>query len=497
MRKNHWRIGIFAWMWMLTTWGFAQQDVSSVVERAMPAVVVVQTPHGLGTGFFVSPSGLVLTCYHVIENATSAKIKTYQGATYEVEGFTAINPVRDVAVLKVDGKNLPTLGLGDPKSIKVGETVIAIGNPRGFEHTVSVGIVSAVRQVKEFPDEIRLYLLNQGLKDEDALIQYTAPTSPGNSGGPLLNAKGEVIGIVILRYLKADNMYFAVPIDVAKSMLLSQQVTPLGQQVQAVAKFPKPYIDEKLGLGAARDYTFEFKVPRKGESVFRIPAGIRCEENTIQVAEKKSGRTYRRVDVPPTSGEYQLLRGRILVFSSQDASKSMRITFRGSPQRVAMLPTVNTTNLPYLSDVTTRCVEAQLREYGFEIISQAEVREVCRELQFNPNLLVYDPNSVQPVDLIRLAHTLNARYLILGVVGSDTTMFGGAIYTGSTVLPAYYEGIAVGVAVVMVDGSSGKLLHAGQQRRGEVVSAVFGGRRSAREKMVRQSIEHIFKQYFE
>lgn len=481
----------------LRGWSVSQQDVSAIVEKAMPAVVVVQTPRGLGTGFFVSQDGAVLTCYHVIEDAVSAKIKTYQNAVYEVEGFTAINPVRDVAVLRVGGKSLPTLALGESKNLKVGETVVAIGNPRGLEYTVSAGIVSAVRKVRDFPDELRLYLRNQGLKDEDELIQYTAPTSPGNSGGPLLNAKGEVIGIVILKYLGADNTYFAVPIDVAKPMLLSQEVIPLGKQLQVAADFKKPYVDEKLGLGTTREYSYEFKVPRQADASFRLPPGVRCDESTLQVMEKKGGRVFRRVDSPPASGEYQLVRGRILVFSPHDAAKTLRITFRGIPQRVAVLPAVNTTNLPYLDDAVIRNTEEQLRRYGFEVISAAEVREVCREQQFNPNLLVYNPNSVQPVDLIRLSQALNARYLVLGAVSSDKITTGGTVYTGYTAVPVYFDGIFLSVAAVVVDGASGKVVHAMQQHHTATVSTIWGGHRSAREKMVRQGIEQIFREYFE
>ncbi|RMH10549.1 MAG: hypothetical protein D6697_00765 [Armatimonadetes bacterium] len=475
----------------------AQQDVSAVVEKAIPAVVVVQTPRGLGTGFFVSQDGVVLTCYHVIEDAVSASIKTHQKATYAVEGYTAINPIRDVAVLRVEGKNLPTLPLGDSKNLKLGETVVAIGNPRGLEYTVSAGVVSAIRRVKDFPDELRLYFLNQGLKDDDELIQYTAPTSPGNSGGPLLNAKGEVVGIVILGYRRADNVYFAVPIDVAKPMLLAQQVTPLGKQLQAAAEFKKPYTDEKLGLGTTRDFSYEFKIPRQSDTSYRLPPGIKCEASTLQVVEKKSGRPFRRVDASPASGEYQVVRGRILVFSPQDSSKTLRITFRGTPQRVAILPAVNTTNLPYLDDAVIRNTEEQLRHYGFELVSAAEVREVCREQQFNPNLLVYNADSIQPVDIIRLAQALNVRYLILGVVSSDKITTGGTVYTGTSVVPVYYDGIFLSVGAVVVDGSSGKVVHAMYQHHTATVSTIWGGHRSAREKMVRKGIEQIFKEYYE
>lgn len=355
-----------------------------------------------------------------------------------------------------------------------------------------------MRKVKDCPDGLRLYLLNQGLKDDDELIQYTAPTSPGNSGGPLLNARGEVIGIVILKYLKADNTYFAVPIDVAKPMLLSQEVTPLGKQLQVAAEFKKPYTDERLGLGATRDYTYEFKVPRQSDTIYRLPPGIRCDEATIQVTEKKGGRVFRRVDAAPASGEYQLVRGRILVFSPQDASKTLRITFRGSPYRVAILPPVNTTNLPYLDNALTRSVEEQLRRYGFEVIASTEVREVCREQQFNPSLLLQASTPLQPVDIVRLSHALNARYLILGGVSSDKTTFGFPVQVDPyTSIPVRIDDVYLGTALAAIDGTTGGIVHAAVQHRYASVSPYFGGYRSAREKMVRQSVEHIFKEYFE
>ena len=129
-------------------------------------------PIAQGTGFIVSKDGLVVTNYHVIAEGSSAVVKLPDGAFYAVDGVLAFDKVRDVAIIKAHGQNFRILALGNSDRVQVGEEVVAIGNPLSLESTVSNGIVSGIRAVKE---------------DSDKYLQITAPISPGSSGGPLFN----------------------------------------------------------------------------------------------------------------------------------------------------------------------------------------------------------------------------------------------------------------------------------------------------------------------
>lgn len=163
-------------------------------------------PVGQGSGFLVSKNGLIVTNYHVISEGNSAVVKLPDGAFYVVDGVLAADKIRDIAVIKAHGQNFRTLTLGNSDRVLVGEEVVAIGNPLSLESTVSNGIVSAVREVKE-----------EGGK----FLQITAPISPGSSGGPLFNMAGEVIGITTMYLKGGENLNFAIPINDAKSLLLN------------------------------------------------------------------------------------------------------------------------------------------------------------------------------------------------------------------------------------------------------------------------------------
>jgi len=170
--------------------------------------IVPQEVHGLGSGFITSAEGYILTNEHVIDGANRI--------TVTIQGFD--NPLTarvvgsdydlDLAVLKVDaGRPLPVLALGDSGGIRVGNWVIAIGNPYGLDHTVTVGVISA----KGRPVQVE----NRSYKN---LLQTDASINPGNSGGPLLNMAGEVIGINTA-VAQAQGIGFAIPVNTAKDVL--------------------------------------------------------------------------------------------------------------------------------------------------------------------------------------------------------------------------------------------------------------------------------------
>jgi hypothetical protein len=155
----------------------------------------------------VTVDGRVLTNYHVIAEGSSAIVKFPDRAFYVVDGVLASDKGRDVAVIKIHGRNFQTLPLGDSGRVQVGEEVVAIGNPLSFESTVSNGIVSGIRTIKE---------------EGGVFLQTTAPISPGSSGGPLFNMAGEVIGITSMYRAGGENLNFAIPINDAKRLLLTE-----------------------------------------------------------------------------------------------------------------------------------------------------------------------------------------------------------------------------------------------------------------------------------
>lgn len=178
-------------------------DYTALVERVMPSMVFIQTDKGLGSGFFVSPNGDILTNYHVIDNAEYINVMMQNGqvASALIKDYDA---QRDMALLKL---NIPytvqflTIRNALPKQ---GEAVIAIGNPKGYTDTVSNGIVSAIREF-----------------NNNLWVQFTAPISPGSSGGALFNVQGEVIGMPSLIRKDAQNMNFAVAPTVLTQFLRS------------------------------------------------------------------------------------------------------------------------------------------------------------------------------------------------------------------------------------------------------------------------------------
>lgn len=160
----------------------------------------------LGSGFIIDPQGFILTNSHVIENADEIKVRLDNDKEYDAE-VVGKDPATDLALIKVKTKeNLPTATLGDSEALRVGEWVLAIGNPFGYGHTVTVGIVSALGRTI-------------GAGPYDDFIQTDASINPGNSGGPLFNARGEVVGINTAIVASGQGIGFATPVSKARELL--------------------------------------------------------------------------------------------------------------------------------------------------------------------------------------------------------------------------------------------------------------------------------------
>jgi serine protease Do len=159
--------------------------------------------NGMGTGIVIDPRGYIVTNYHVIEDVSVIRVRLSDG-TAQTALVLARSHESDLALLKIDvGRPLPVMPLGTAQDLMLGETVVAIGNPYGYEHSVSVGNVSAIK---------RDVTLNKDVSYR-SLIQTSAPINPGNSGGPLLNINGELIGVNVAIRAGAQGIGFAIPVD--------------------------------------------------------------------------------------------------------------------------------------------------------------------------------------------------------------------------------------------------------------------------------------------
>ena len=175
---------------------------------------------GEGSGFIVSPDGIIMTNAHVVKGASEVTVKLTDRREFRAK-VLGVDPKTDIAVLKIHATNLPTLAIGNPKDLKPGEWVLAIGSPFGFENTVTAGVVSA--KGRTLPDDGYV-----------PFIQTDVPINPGNSGGPLIDGRGQVVGINSQIYTRSggfQGVSFSIPIDVA--VQVKDQIVATGKASHA------------------------------------------------------------------------------------------------------------------------------------------------------------------------------------------------------------------------------------------------------------------------
>jgi serine protease Do len=169
----------------------------------------VEQTHSLGSGVIVDESGFILTNYHVIERASKIRVMLSDDETYDAL-LLAGDSVNDLALIKIEAPHpLPAIRFAEDDDLLLGETVIALGNPFGLTHTVTMGVLSATNREARYDGEV-LY------RD---ILQTDAAVNPGNSGGPLVNLNGDLIGINVAIYQQAQNISFAVPVKRARALL--------------------------------------------------------------------------------------------------------------------------------------------------------------------------------------------------------------------------------------------------------------------------------------
>ncbi len=191
----------------------AEQLAASARKSVVRILAAGRTgkPEGVGTGFVVG-DGLIATNMHVIGEARPITVQTSDGKRYQATAVHATDRAADLALIRIDAKDLPALELGNSDEVKQGREVVSLGNPRGLEYSVASGVVSARREI-----------------DGRSMIELRMPVEPGNSGGPLLDLRGRVQGIVTLKSAVTENLGYAMPVNALKPLLAKPNPIPMSR----------------------------------------------------------------------------------------------------------------------------------------------------------------------------------------------------------------------------------------------------------------------------
>jgi serine protease Do len=269
--------------------------IIDIVEKTSPAVVTVgiskterfstidpfdpfslfetqeqQIEQDIGTGFIVDPNGLIITNKHVVSDlGASYRVITADSQTYEVQNIYR-DPSNDLAILKIDSQNLPTIELGDSNSLRVGQFALAIGTALGeFRHTITTGIVSGLGRGIIAGSPFAGYI-----EQLDDVIQTDAAINAGNSGGPLLNLAGQVIGVNVAVAQNAQNIGFAIPINTVRAVL---------DNFRQTGEFSRPFLGIRYS-DITKEAAILNEIP-EGAYVIEVVSGSSAAEAGIQAGD--------------------------------------------------------------------------------------------------------------------------------------------------------------------------------------------------------------------
>jgi regulator of sirC expression with transglutaminase-like and TPR domain len=229
------------------------RTVEELAKSARPSVVVIRVAgrggknNGLGSGFVVSADGLVATNLHVIGEGRPVEVQTADGKKHKVTAVHASDRALDLALLRIDTKGLPALELGDSDALRDGQAVVALGHPRGLQHSVVSGVVSGRPKV-----------------EGKSMIQLAMPIEQGNSGGPVLDMHGRVCGIVTLKAQVTPNLGFAMPVNALKALLKKPNPVPLARWITIGTLSPDDWAVVFEGRWRQRNGTITADGPGQG-----------------------------------------------------------------------------------------------------------------------------------------------------------------------------------------------------------------------------------------
>jgi hypothetical protein len=250
----------------------ADFDPAAIAKKTLPAVVTVKARLAGGdraaSGFIVDSSGTLVTNLHVIRGATALAVRTAGGEVYDDVRVRAVDERRDLAVLQVAAFGLPTVPLGDSDSLQPGQRVLVVGNPLGvLEGSVSTGVVSGVREM-----------------DGYKVVQTDASVNPGNSGGPMVDDGGRVIGVVTFKLVNAENLNFAVPINYVRGMLTGNDNLTLVELSIRLGR------SADLFAGSSDSFPSRWKSLSSGnEKIIRIDGDFLYVETVLPTAQAQLG----------------------------------------------------------------------------------------------------------------------------------------------------------------------------------------------------------------
>ncbi|WP_395736718.1 transglutaminase family protein [Prosthecobacter sp.] len=213
----------------------AARTAAELAEMIRPSLVKIsqmgrEGTDGIGSGFIIREDGLIATNLHVIGEARRLQIEMHDGTTHEVSTVQASDSHLDLALLKIEAKGLKALPLGDSSKVRQGEPIVAMGAPEGLGFSIVQGVLSATREI-----------------EDRQMLQVAVPIEQGNSGGPMLDMQGRVLGLLTLKSLKTDNLGFAVPVNELKTLIEKPNPVPMSRWLTIGALNPKLW---KTHLGA-------------------------------------------------------------------------------------------------------------------------------------------------------------------------------------------------------------------------------------------------------